>query len=75
MQEADLKKAIKAFSDVNCKINHTFLWTSTTSDAVNTGSLGGPYAPASFYIRPKDVWVPTFSKHGDNFYILPFVKF
>ena len=75
MQEADLKKAIKAFSDVNCNINHTFLWTSTTCDAVNTGSLGGPYAPASFYIRPNDVWVPTFSKHGDNFYILPFVKF
>ena len=75
MQEADLKKAIKAFSDVNCNIDHTFLWTSTTCDAVNTGSLGGPYAPASFYIRPNDVWVPTFSKHGDNFYILPFVKF
>lgn len=75
MQEADLKKAIKAFSDVNCNINTTFLWTSTTCDAVNTGSLGGPYAPASFYIRPNDVWVPTFSKHGDNFYILPFVKF
>ena len=75
MQEADLKKAIKAFSDVNCNIKTTFLWTSTTCDAVNTGSLGGPYAPASFYIRPNDVWVPTFSKHGDNFYILPFVKF
>ena len=75
MQEADLKKAIKAFSDVNCNINSTFLWTSTTCDAVNTGSLGGPYAPASFYIRPNDVWVPTFRKHGDIFYILPFVKF
>ena len=75
MQEADLKKAIKAFSDVNCNINTTFLWTSTTCDAVNTGSLGGPYAPASFYIRPNDVWVPTFSKQGSNFYILPFVKF
>ena len=75
MQEADLKKAIKAFSDVNCNIDHTFLWTSTTCDAVNTGSLGGPYAPASFYIRPNDVWVPTFSKRGSNFYVLPFVKF
>lgn len=75
MQEADLKKAIKAFSDVNCNIKTTFLWTSTTCDAINTGSLGGPYAPASFYIRPNDVWVPTFSKRGGNFYILPFVKF
>lgn len=75
MQEADLKKAIKAFSDVNCNIKTTFLWTSTTCDAVNTGSLGGPYAPASFYIRPNDVWVPTFSKQGGNIYILPFVKF
>ena len=75
MQEADLKKAIKAFSDVNCNIDHTFLWTSTTCDAVNTGGLGGPYAPASFLIRTNDVWVPTFSKRGGNFYILPFVKF
>ena len=76
MQEADLKKAIKAFSDVNCNIKTTFLWTSTTCDAVNTGSLGGPYAPASFYIRSNnDVWVPTFGKNGGNFYILPFVKF
>ena len=77
MQEADLKKAVKAFSDVNCNIDHTFLWTSTTCDAVNTGVLGGPYAPVGFYVRTEfnDVWVPTFSKQGGNFFILPFVKF
>lgn len=79
MSNADMKKVINAFKDLNnnTNIQQRFLWTSTTSDAINT-SVGGPYAPASFYTGGNGVdgaWVPTFHKDGGNFYILPFVQF
>lgn len=80
MSNADMKKVINAFKDLNSNtnINQRFLWTSTTSDAINMGGVGGPYAPASFLTNGNGVdgaWVPTFHKNGGNFYILPFVQF
>ena len=70
---ANMKKVMKAFTDVNSNMQlNSFLWTSTTSDASYN------YHPASFATGGNGVdgaWVPTFTKNGANFYILPFVKF
>ena len=78
MSNANMKKVIKAFTDVNSntRLNYDFLWTSTTNDALGGGSHA--YATVSFLTGGNGVdgaWVPTFTKNGANFYILPFVKF
>ena len=79
MAQTDIDKMLAAFTKANSDLHpeQYFLWTSTVCDAANTGGFG-PYLPVSFNINgngPGQVWWPTFSKTGANFYILPFVHF